>query len=463
MNLHWFPGQFQIPRLAECLAGMANTDGGVVFLGISPRGKEILGVSDVGESTDSIFQAALMLEPPLVLPMPYMVRCDGKQVVVIQVPQGLPSMYSFNGQYLERVEGQTQVIPARRLRALLFERSEVDFDRQVPPGAEYDALDLQQVRIYIDALVKSNSTQAEQTFEPGREARFLVQRGVLRNEGDSLVPTYAGLLVFSSVPQQWLPSALILASRFPGTKFSDNYIKQEIRGSLPQQLQQVENFLKANLRTTVRIVGLTHREELEYPFEAVRELLVNAVVHRDYAVQGDTIHLQLFSDRLEVHSPGGLPGPVNLDNLLKSRFARNPVITQLMADLGFVERLGYGLDRVVNVMQEMNLPQPVFREEAGSFKVILKNNLFMQPEIIPISELALDPDLRLNPRQEVAIRYLHQYKRITNKDFQELCPEVHMETLRRDFADLVSQGVLLKVGDKRATYYILKEKKPRKK
>ena len=107
------------------------------------------------------------------------------------------------------------------------------------------------------------------------------------------------------------------------------------------------------MRSVARLIGLTRQEMTEYPLDAIRELLVNAVTHRDYNLGGEGIQLHIFSDRLEVHSPGMLPGPVNLDNLLVSRFSRNAVIAQVLSDLGFVERLGYGLNRVVSVMRKM--------------------------------------------------------------------------------------------------------------
>jgi ATP-dependent DNA helicase RecG len=244
-----------------------------------------------------------------------------------------------------------------------------------------------------------------------------------------------------------------ISARFSGRTLTDHFIKQEIRGALPDQLHQAEAFLRDNLRSVVRLIGLTHQETTEYPLEALRELLVNAVAHRDYNIQGDNIHISVFSDRIEIHSPGELPGPVSLENLLEARFSRNPVIMQVLADLGFVERLGYGLNRVVEVMQRDHLSQPRFEETAGMFRVTLTgaDNL-----PVPAADLAAYQDLALNPRQQQALAFLLVRRRITNRDYQELCPTVHAETLRRDLSDLVERGLLIKVGDKRATYYILK-------
>jgi ATP-dependent DNA helicase RecG len=181
--------------------------------------------------------------------------------------------------------------------------------------------------------------------------------------------------------------------------------------------------------------------------------LVNAVAHRDYNHQGDTIHLNLFSDRLEVISPGTLPGPITVENILTARFSRNPVLVQILADMGYVERLGYGLNRVVATTREAGLPPPQFTEIGGSFRAVLWRGASSPPS--PVID---DPtvDATLNARQKLALSHLKTQPRITNRIYQDLCPDVHPETLRRDLADLVKRGHLMKIGDKRATYYILK-------
>jgi ATP-dependent DNA helicase RecG len=238
---------------------------------------------------------------------------------------------------------------------------------------------------------------------------------------------------------------------------SDAFVRQTISGALPNQLRQAEAFLADNMRTVVRIgQGLTREEQPQFPLEAAREALVNAVAHRDYDIIGDQIRVFLFADRLEVTSPGKLPGPVTVDNIKDERFSRNEVIVQILADMGFIERLGYGIDRMMRLMSENQLPPPRFRETAGGFRVIMMGASDPAPTPTPPPNLEHLVHLGLNQRQEQALTFLLAQRRITNRDYQTLCPEVHPETLRRDLVDLVRKDVLLKVGDKRATYYILK-------
>jgi len=442
-TLHWLPDSTGPTDLSETLAAMANMQGGKVILGVSPRSGKLQGVKEPDKVVDLVFQASLLVDPVLVLPVPVVQNVSSKQVVIVSVPDGLPNVYHLQGRYLMRDGRHNVPFPARQLRELLVARGVLQFESRVPPDAGMEDLDLSQIEAYVRALNRS-----EEDWQ-----QTLLARGCLTKEGKVFRPTYAALLLFGRYPQRWLPNATILAARFPGISFSDEFLRQDISGTLPQQLRQAETFIQDNLRSVVRMVGLTHQDTPEYPYNAVRELLVNAVAHRDYNQQGDNIHLYIYSDRLEVHSPGELPGPVNLHNLLKARFSRNAVIVQVLSDMGFVERLGYGLNRVVTAMRQNGLRAPQFEEVGGAFRVTLFGQAF-PTQLLP--DLSLYKDLELNPRQMQALDFLAQNPRITSSDYQDLCPEVHPETLRRDFADLVKRGVLIKMGSKRATYYILR-------
>jgi ATP-dependent DNA helicase RecG len=442
-DLHWFPEDVSPGALAETLASMANTDGGLIFIGVAPRSGHVQGLREAEGAFDNVFQAALLTDPPLVLPLPEVQYVNGEQVMIVNVPAGLPHIYTVGGRYLGREGRHAAPIPAPALRRKLIERGVIQLEARVPVGASIADLDEKQIEAYVSGL---NLPRGENPLH------LLARRGCVLDEGGELRPTFAGLLLFGRFPQQWLPNAIVLATRFTGNAISDQFIKQEIAGTLPQQIRLADTFVRENLRTVARIVGLTRQETLEYPPEAVRELLVNAVAHRDYNVQGDSIHLQIFGNRLEVHSPGGLPGPVNLANLLEARFSRNPVIVQVLSDMGYIERLGYGLDRVVNVMREHSLAPPQFSETAGTFRVALSNAAHAAPP-----DPARLKRLDLNPRQKQALDFIAANERITNSDYKDLCPDVHAETLRRDLADLVKQGLIMQVGSKRGTYYILKD------
>src|SRR3970282_971597 len=142
-------------------------------------------------------------------------------------------------------------IPPRRLRQLLMERGEVQFESRIPPDACLGDLDDNQVEDYLRKLNFPGSESSDE---------ILLRRGCLGRKDGELRPTYGALLLFGRTPQRWLPSATILAARFSGVAFGDRFMKQEIGGSLPEQLRQAEIFIHDHLRRVVRLVGLSHEE-----------------------------------------------------------------------------------------------------------------------------------------------------------------------------------------------------------
>jgi ATP-dependent DNA helicase RecG len=171
-------------------------------------------------------------------------------------------------------------------------------------------------------------------------------------------------------------------------------------------------------------------------------------------VRGEGIRLLMFQDRLEVYSPGRLPGHVTLDNLKDERYSRNEAIVAVLSDLGYIERLGYGVDRMIAAMQEAGLPAPLFEETAAGFRVTLYSA--GDALVSPRPEQQRWGHQFLNERQERALAYVQANERITNSEYQELAPDVSAETIRRDLADLVEKNILIRIGSKKATYYILK-------
>jgi ATP-dependent DNA helicase RecG len=434
-----------VSRLAESLAAMANTSGGTVLMGVGPKSGRVLGVKDAEAARDKALEAAFLCDPPLIIPLPEIVTVDGEDVLVITVPAGLPRVYSLRGKYLNRVGAQNKPLAAKDLRRLIIERGEVGFESRVPPGATLDDMDWDKVEAYLASLEGLSADTTEEALH---------NRGCLVREDGDYRPTNAGILLFGVQPERFVKSSEIIVARYVGREMSDEFVREDVRGTLPDQIRRAEAFLVSNMKRGVRLLSLEREERVEYPVKALREAIVNAVAHRDYSIGGDEIRIFMFSDRIDFYSPGRLPGHVTVDNIVEERFSRNEVIVQILADMGFIERLGYGIDRMIKLMRDYGLPAPRFQETAGGFRVVLYGHGegLVSEEIDRGSWSHLD----LNERQEQALAYLLEEGRITNREYQDLCPDVSSETIRRDLADLVNKNVLLKIGRKRATYYIFK-------
>jgi ATP-dependent DNA helicase RecG len=442
ISLSYVPERASARELATNLVAFANADGGAVIIGAEEDGK-ISGLKTPERAHDIALRAYMLCTPPLMLPLPEQIELDGRTLLVVTVPKGLPHVYHLRGKYLVRDEKRIVPLSARRLRQLLLERGEVGYESQTVSHATRADLDERKIKAYLNAV---------QAFADSDADEVLLQRGCLRKEGGELRPTIAGVLVFGRDAP--LRQNGVLLAQYAGKEMSDEFEKEDIRDTLPEQIRRAENFVVARMRKSARLNRLEREEKLEYPRAAIREVIVNAVAHRDYSIRGDDIRISMFTDRIEVYSPGRLPGHVTIKNIVEERFSRNDIIVQLLADLGYIERLGYGIDRLLKLMKEQGLPRPRFVETANGFKV----TLYGPGESWQPAEVA---DLRwqkynLNERQEKALRWLQRNQRITNSDYHELCPDVSDETIRRDLSELVDKNIVLKIGDKKATYYIFK-------
>jgi ATP-dependent DNA helicase RecG len=224
--------------------------------------------------------------------------------------------------------------------------------------------------------------------------------------------------------------------------------REDILGPLPRLIESAWKVIWEEMRVSAVVKGLEREEQTEYPPFAVREALVNAVCHREYRLKGRRIEVRMFDDRLEVISPGGLPGYITVDNIVDEHFSRNPRIVAGLFQWGYIEELGLGIDRMIEDMVHAGHPPPEFKATPYSFTVTLRNVRQRRP--VPAWERSM------NERQLKALNYVREEGSITNSDYQRLCPHVTSETLRLDLKDLVDRGILLRVGAKRGTYYILK-------
>ena len=464
---------FRADELAETLAALANAQGGAIVVGVSGRGKKVEGVADVeAGAAGGAGRGAGLYAAAGAAAAGALRRMATAALLLLEVPAGLPHVYSVHGKYLRREGPANQPIPPDALRKLLLERGETSWERMVPDGATLDDLDPNKLAAYVRRI----GPAAE-----GDPLAFLFRRGCLarsrramddgRRCGDgrpvanaqrpspnprSIVPTNAGLLLFGKDVERFFPQCEVTLVRYRGREMGDEFLREDIRDTLVETVRRAEIWLSEHMRRGSRMIGLERQDWAQFPQGALREALVNAVAHRDYTIRGEGIRIALFGDRMECYSPGRLPGHVTVENIVAERFSRNETLVQVLADYGLIERLGYGIDRMLRQMADAALPPPEFRETAAGFLVTLRGQAGDDRNDVAAIDTGEWRRMGLNERQIGALLHLAEQRRITNSDMQELAPDVSAETIRRDLADLVERGLLLKIGEKRGAYYILK-------
>ena len=248
----------------------------------------------------------------------------------------------------------------------------------IRPVAQVGVQDLDQDRLAQYVLRRKQDRPHFATLELSQLYDLI---GVTKN-GDV---TLAAVLLFSPYPQAYFPQLSIIATHVPGTEMGlldeqgQRFIdSKRLEGTLPEMLEQAVGFVRNNMQVSTRIDPATGRrmDRPEYPLDAVRETILNALVHRDYSIhtEGMPIQLTMYSDRLEVANPGGLYGRLTVDQLGKVQpDTRNPVLVTAMESLGQTENRYSGIPRIQHAMAELGLPAPVFVNTRSNFSVTLRN------------------------------------------------------------------------------------------
>ncbi len=431
--------------LAETLVAFANTDGGTILVGISPEGQVAPDLLPE-EIEGALWKALAMCRPPIPTEWEQM-EVPGGVVIGIRVPRSAELHALADGRVLVRSGAENHPLSGDAIRQLAATKSSGEFEAEPVPGATRADLD----DALIDEYIAQREERQRRPITEDRET-LLRQIAAVTAAGQ---PTVSGMLLFGREPQVFLPQSGVIFVKFVGTEprgpggLPGYGRREEITGALPRVIEHTWQIIMEEMRVEAVVRGLKREERTEYPPFAVREALINAVCHRDYRLTGRRIEVRMFDDRLEVQSPGGLPGYITLDNIVDEHFSRNPRIVNGLFYWGYIEELGLGIDRMIEAMVQAGHPQPTFRATPYSFTVILQN-------VVERANIQAEWERNMNERQLRALQYIQERGRITNREYRELCPHVSAETLRLDLADLVERGILLKIGDKRGTYYILK-------
>jgi ATP-dependent DNA helicase RecG len=437
----------QPEAIAEILAAFANSDGGTLVLGMSPDGR--LGDLYVAEEASDALRAALRLCKPPVPTNWQQEQVAGGMVVVLRVERSSEIHALWDGRILVRKGVENRPIEGADFAQLHANKPSNDFETQEAPGATRDDLNDDVIKDYMERRQQRTPRSA-----------VLPQDKLLQSIGaltDSRKPTVSGLLLFGKEPQFFMPHSRAIFVKFSdttprGPEGSFGYgRREEFNGPLPEIIDRAWRVIWEEMDKRAVVRGLHRHEETEYPQAPVREALVNAVAHRDYRLTGRSIEIRMYTDRLEITSPGGLPAHITLDNIVEEHYSRNPRLVNGLYQWGYIEELGLGIDRMIEDMVSAGHPPPKFEATGYRFTVTLyKNPNATRPAPPPQWEQ------NMNERQIKAIEFLQRHGAITNRDYRELCPHVGPETLRLDLADLVDKAVILKIGDKRGTRYILK-------
>jgi ATP-dependent DNA helicase RecG len=434
-------------ELAERMCGMVNTrTGGIIIFGVRDENHALVGVNQASDTIDTILRAARMVKPTIMLSDESINTwfLDGHTVVTVEIPANDGKLYQYNGACLIRRGTFTVPLSIDEIWSYLNATGTTRWELGICDGSTLEDLDMDTVERYL-AYRAEQSRQRRRYVVP---ADLLVGlRAATRGEQQSTVqPTNAGILMFGFDPQLALPQSEVVCVKYADALGVRSYIdRKNFRGSLPQLIDQASGFLRQYIRVGATIRGFKREDEPEYPYEALREAVVNAIVHRDYGRIGETVRVFMYADRVEVRSPGGLMPGITIDDLLHLRVTsipRNPVLAGFLRDVpGYMERIGSGIRFMLSEVRALGLPDPEFIEHQD-FTVTFRNG---SPE---------SASADLNGRQQLGLRIVRERGSIGTGEYGS-ATGVAERTALRDLQDLVAKGLLVSRGKKRGSRYFL--------
>lgn len=372
-------------KLAKELVAMSNLEGGRVLLGVDDDGS-VIGVSRAGLE-EWVMQVCRDKVRPEIIPFYEVVRDvePGKDVAIVRVEPGYDVHHVWHDQhrtYYIRVGTLSREASSEELGRLFQQRGSVRAELRPVSGSGIKALDARRYQDYFGRVLEGK-VGVPGDAGPEDWQQLLILTELLTGSGSA---SMAGLLLFGRQPHRFLPQSGIDAAAYPGTEKDYATIERAtLRGSMTALLspaglveaglvEQGVDFVRRNAGSEAMLVDGSRREDRPvYPQDVVREVLVNAVVHRDYLLSSTTVELSLYSDRLEVISPGRLPNGITVEAMrVGARAARNQLLKDVMRDYGYVENMGMGVPRkIVAGMRQHNGTDPEFIEGAEQLTVRL--------------------------------------------------------------------------------------------
>jgi ATP-dependent DNA helicase RecG len=460
-----------LPRwLWETISAFANTTGGgTLILGVDEdSGFSVVGVHDPRKSSQDLASICDAMVPPVrALIDPH--ELEGRTVLVAEIPEtaldGKPCYYSgaglTNGAFIRVADGDRR-LNQYEVQVMRASRGQPEEDREPVTGTVPNDLHPDLTRAFLDRLRSDRPTLKER---PDHEL-LRITGVVVHHEGAERV-TLGGLLALGAEPQRFFPELGLTFVAYPtprvgeagprGERFVD---EARIDGPIPLMIEPALRALQRNMKRRAIIHGIGRGTEWEYPITALREALVNALVHRDLSAlaRGTPVQIHLFPDRLTIVNPGGLHGPVSIDRLGEAgaSSSRNATMMRILEDTPVpgaghlvCENRGSGIGAMLAALREAGMSPPEFTDGVAIFSVTFPNyTLFDRETLEWLASIGAD---ELSDNQRVGLALLRNGQSLSNEVYRKF-NNIGSRVATRELRELVQRGLIHSVSSGRWTY-----------
>jgi ATP-dependent DNA helicase RecG len=416
----------------KTLSGFANTEGGTMYIGINDSA-EVIGLSNLNKLLEDL-PNKIRNRLGILAEIRHENRNNRDFISISITSSNYP--ITFEGKYYKRSGSTTQELKGVELQSFLLAKIGKSWDSLIN-NATIDDLDIETLELFKD-LSKERLPYLFQT----NDYKLILENLNLMVENKL---TNAAVLLFGKKPQKFLTNSEVRVGRFKNQiEIIDTIL---IDGNLFQQLQKTTESIKKHLNVKFDINDNQRQDIWDYPIPAIREAVMNALIHRDYLVTGD-IQIRVYDDSIWFYNTGLLPYPMTIDRikLEHGSFPRNKLLAMVFYYAGFIEKWGSGTLRIISQFKAHLLPEPDFKEEMGGFSVVFYKEIYNEANL---------KKLGLNERMTNAILYSKDNGRITNKIYQNI-NNCARNTASNELNELVVKNFLIESGKKGVgAFYII--------
>lgn len=443
--------------IAKTIIAFSNTSGGKLIVGVNDA-REIIGIDDslVFEMQDKVASIIADNCSPGILPEIYCVNIQGKLVLVIEVFRGnlkpyfLKSRGKADGTYI-RIGATNRTADQETIAELERQKRNISFDEEICYDQEFNDLDITPLRKKFEEHGKTLDNEKLKNLK------------LIKEENNKIYPTNALMIILGEF---W--HCTVKCARFKGTSMAVFTDKKEYEGDIFSILENTQSFILNHINLKAEIKGLQRTDTYEIPIPAIREALINAIVHRDYINRGRDIKVGVYDDIVNFVSPGGLPNTITIEDAFNGRSeARNRVIAKVFKELDLIEQWGTGLNRIVDACKSHGLPSPKIEEKNDFFDIEITRLQTKTDDKVPNKDTITTDYDRLRPIttdydrlsiEEIRILlFLLDNGKIARKEAVELL-SLSETKIKEIFKNLIDGQLIKRQGQGRSTYYILARK-----
>lgn len=351
--------------LAREMVAFSNLLGGTVLIGVEDDGS----ITGLQPPHNEVWISTIARNNivPAILPAVEIIKIEGKNIAVVQIPKGAHKPYqTLDGKFWIRVGSTNRTATKEELSRLFQEAGLVHFDIAPVERTNMDALDPSKLHQYFET-----SYQIEyMDLRPEEQHNIVTNTDILVEIDEQYRASVGGILLFGKQPQRYLPQSSVMFAVFHGSELTDRLLdKKEITGTLPEIIENTTALVQLFLPKPSVINGIKREEKIQIPSKVIRETIVNAVCHRDYSMSNQKISVYMFSNRIEITSPGKIPNTATLKKMIYGYSApRNIFLVKYLDNMRYIDGLGRGIPMIKRTMQE----NVSFEEIGEVFRVILK-------------------------------------------------------------------------------------------